>query len=63
MNPKRAEALEGKVCWVSGSRVIVRDPKTGAIVDKYFAVDKTMTYQETVSAFNLIEQLAKQGGI
>jgi len=63
MNPKRAEALEGKVCWVSGSRVIVRDLETGAIVDKYFAVDKTMTYQETVSAFNLIEQLAKQGGI
>ncbi|MFZ5633679.1 MAG: hypothetical protein ACOY40_12630 [Bacillota bacterium] len=42
-----AEMMEGKLCWISGSRVLVyeTDPKTSGshLVDQYFALDRYLT--------------------
>jgi len=42
-----AEAMEGKLCWLSGSRVLVyeTDQKTGRsyLVDQYFSLDRYLT--------------------
>ena len=42
-----AEAMEGKLCWLSGSRVLVyeTDQKTGRsqLIDQYFTLDRHLT--------------------
>jgi hypothetical protein len=42
-----AEMMEGKLCWLSGSRVLLykTDPETGRshLVDRYFSLDRYLT--------------------
>lgn len=61
--PSRADVLEGKQCWLSGTKVLVRDPLTGAIIDRYFSVDKSLTRGEFDSCLNFWREVAKRGGL
>jgi hypothetical protein len=46
-NQEVAKVIEGKLCWLSGSRVLVykTDPRTGRryLADQYFALDEYLT--------------------
>ncbi len=62
----RAEILNGKRCWLSGSRVLVykTDPETGEtyLADHYFSVHKTLTQNEFNTMLDLQRELIGQGG-
>jgi len=38
----RAKKLHGNICWLSGTRIFVRD-KDGNIIDRYFGVENSIT--------------------
>lgn len=61
--PSRAKVIEGKQCWISGTKVLVRDPLTGEIIDWYFSIDKSLTRGEFDSCLNFWREVAKKGGL
>lgn len=60
---ERGMAIEDESCWISGTKVLVREPETGNIIDYYFSVDKTLTQKELDSCLNLLREVAKEGGV
>ncbi|MFZ5597605.1 MAG: hypothetical protein ACOY31_11410 [Bacillota bacterium] len=62
-----AEMMEGKLCWISGSRVLVyeTDPKTGGshLVDGYFALDRYLTRDGFENVLDIFKDVIVEGGI
>lgn len=62
-----AEMMEGKLCWLSGSRVLVyeTDPETGRsyLVDQYFALDRYLTRDGFENVLDVFKRVIAEGGI
>ncbi|MCL6478969.1 MAG: hypothetical protein K6T65_11225 [Peptococcaceae bacterium] len=62
-----AEMMEGKLCWLSGSRVLVyeTDPETGRsyLVDQYFALDRYLTRDGFENVLDICKGVIVEGGI
>lgn len=61
-NRNRAEVLDGKKCWLSGSRVLVYDDK-GNLIDHYFSLNKSLTVSEFNALLDVQREIAMKGGI
>lgn len=63
---KKAMVMEGKLCWLSGSRVLAykTDPKTGRsyLADQYFAMDKYLTRDGFENVLDVGNSLIGEGG-
>jgi len=62
-----AEMMEGKLCWLSGNRILVyeTDPKTGKsrLVDQYFALDRHLTREGFENVLDIGKGIIGEGGI
>jgi len=62
-----AEVMEGKLCWLSGSRVLVykTDPETGKeyLVDQYFALSKHLTRDGFENVLDFGNKVIGEGGV
>lgn len=62
-----AEMMEGKLCWISGSRVLVYEtaPKTSGshLVDQYFALDRYLTRDGFENVLDVFKGVIAEGGI
>jgi hypothetical protein len=62
-----AEVMEGKLCWLSGSRVLVyeTDLETGKeyLVDQYFALSKHLTRDGFENVLDFGNKVIGEGGV
>lgn len=58
-----AEIMEGKLCWLSGRRVLVYDPITGQLVDQYFALNKYLTRKGFENVLDFGNKVIGEGGV
>ncbi|OAT83709.1 hypothetical protein [Desulfotomaculum copahuensis] len=57
-----ANEMDGKLCWLSGNRVLVYD-KTGHLVDQYFALHNFLTRDQFNNTLNQSRDLIGEGGL
>ncbi|MCS5697261.1 hypothetical protein [Desulfofundulus thermocisternus] len=61
-NERTADEMDGSLCWLSGTRVLVYD-KGGNLVDRYFALHSYLTRDQFNETLNRSRDLIGEGGM
>ncbi|MGB9660537.1 MAG: hypothetical protein ACPL5F_00780 [Moorellaceae bacterium] len=59
---KEAEEMDGRYCWLSGSRVLVRDEK-GNLKDQYFSLRNYLTREGFNNILDITGNVIGEGGV
>lgn len=61
-NEKEAAEMDGRYCWLSGSRVLVRDEK-GGLKDQYFSLRNYLTRDGFNNTLDITRNVIGEGGV